>query len=344
MSRKKRVLVTGGSGFIAKHVILCLLNEGFAVRATVRSDTRAAEVRAAMAANLRDPEVLDSLLDFALLDLEQDDGWDAALAGCSALMHTASPFPMTQPEDEEDLVRPAVDGTQRALAAAHAAGVTRVILTSSTVSIVGKRLPAGRDRYDEGDWTDVHSDKVSAYARSKTLAERAAWNFIREFPEMKLTVINPALVLGPPLDGRIGTSLRLVQRLLSGKDPLVPRLGFPVVDVRDIALMHLRALQRDEAIGYRFIGGERFMWMVDIARVLRAEYPDRRIPTRVAPDWLMRLIGLFDKSVRGILPLLGDETPIDNTQASEVLGIEFIDARQAVKTSAASLIRDGHVT
>lgn len=335
--------MTGGSGFIAKHVILQLLNEGFEVRASVRDSSRSADILAVMEAHLRSTDNLEKRLTFCVLDLESDTGWDAALEGCRALIHMASPFPLSQPDDEEDLIRPAVDGTLRALGAAQAAGVDRVVLTSSIVAVSGKRLPAGRTRYDESDWSDVHSDIVNAYARSKTLAERAAWNFIREFPEMKLTVINPALVLGPPLDGRIGTSLRIVQRLLSGKDPLVPRLGFAVVDVRDIAQMHVRALQRDESIGYRFIGAERFVWMVDIAKALKVEYPDRRISTREAPDWLLRIFGLFDKTVKGILPQLGHETPIDNTQAAEVLGIEFIDTRQTIKTTAACLIRDGHV-
>ncbi|MEM6620418.1 MAG: aldehyde reductase [Pseudomonadota bacterium] len=344
MARKKQVLVTGGSGFIAKHIILALLDEGLSVRASVRNEDRAADVRAAMNTHARDRETLDARLTFVELDLTRDEGWDAALDGCSALIHTASPFPMAQPEDEDELVRPAVDGTLRAMNAARDAGVTRVILTSSTVAVTGTRLPAGRHRYDENDWTDVHSAMTTPYAKSKTLAERAAWSFVREHPEMKLTSINPGLVLGPPLDSRIGTSLELIERLLAGKDPLVPRLGLPVVDVRDIAQMHVRALLRDESVGFRFVGAERFMWMTDLAKVLAAEYPDRRVPTRQAPDWLLRLFAIWDKSIKGILPTLGHETPVNSALAAEILGIEFIEARQAIRTSAASLFREGHVS
>lgn len=340
MARKQTVFVTGGSGFIAKHILLQLLNEGYDVCTSVRSDARENDIRGVMTAHARESDDLDARLSFVRLDLSKDDGWETALEGCSALIHTASPFPLEQPKDEEELIRPAVDGTLRALNAAKAAGLERVILTSSMVAIFGKRLPAGRTKYDESDWTDVHSDFANPYAKSKTLAERAAWNFARENPQIKLTTINPGLVLGPPLDKRTGSSLQVLQRMMGGKDPMVPRLGMPVVDVRDIAMMHVRALQREDSIGSRFIGAERFMWMVDMAQVLKAEYPDRKIPTRLAPDWFMRLIGLFDKSIKGVLPLLGHEMAPDNTAAAEVLGIEFIDARQTIKTTAASLIRD----
>ena len=297
----------------------------------------------AIHAHVRDTENLDERLSFCVLDLNSDEGWDEALKNCAALMHTASPFPMSQPEDDDALIRPAVDGTTRALRAAQTAGVERVILTSSIVAIYNKRLAAGRSRYDETDWSESNSPMATAYSKSKTLAEKAAWAFVREHPEMKLTVINPGLVLGAPLDTKIGTSLKLISRLLAGKDPMVPNLGMAIVDVRDIALMHVRALQRPESSGARFIGAERFMWMKDIAAVLKTEYPDRKIATRLAPDWVIRIMGLFDKTIKGIIPLLGHEMPMDNTAAAEVLGIEFIEARQAIKTSASSLIRENLV-
>jgi dihydroflavonol-4-reductase len=343
MSRRKKILVTGGSGFIAKHIILQLLNEGFEVRASVRDMARGPEIMAAMVTNAKSTEGLETRLTFCELDLEQDEGWSEALHNCQALMHTASPFPMTQPENEQDVIRPAVEGTLRALKAAQAAGVERVILTSSIAAIFNKRLAAGRNRYDENDWSETHSPLATPYSRSKTQAERAAWNFVREHPEMKLTTINPALVLGPPLDRKIGTSLKLIARILSGKDPMVPRMGMSIVDVRDVALMHLRALQRPETAGSRFIGAERFMWLKDVAWVLKAEYPDRKIATRQAPDWLIRFLAIFDKSLAGIVPLLGHETPMDNTAAAEVLGMEFIEARQAIRTSASSLMRENLV-
>ncbi len=240
-----------------------------------------------------------------------------------------------------NIIRPAVDGTLRALKAAKAAGVSRVILTSSTVAISNKRLAAGRSRYDESDWSDMNSPLASPYVKSKTLAEKAAWAFAKAHPEIKLTTINPALVLGPALDDKISTSLKIVQRLVRGKDPMLPRLGFPVVDVRDVATMHVRALLRPESAGARFIAAERFIWMLDMARILKAEYPERRIPTRVAPDFFIKLLAVFDKALKSIVPALGLEQHLDNAAASEVLGMEFIEARQATKSSAACLVRFG---
>lgn len=344
MSRRKKILVTGGSGFIAKHIILQLLNEGFEVRASVRSMDRSAEIMDAMVLHAKNTADLDKRLTFCELDLTSDAGWDEALQNCQALMHTVSPFPLDQPEDEDEIIRPAVDGTLRALSAAQTAGVERIILMSSVVAIYNKRLAAGRSRYDETDWSDTHSPMATAYSKSKTQAEKAAWNYVREHTELKLTTICPSLVLGPPLDGKIGSSLKVIARLMEGKDPMVPNLGMALVDVRDIAQMHVRALQRPESAGNRFIGSERFMWMRDIALVLKAEYPDRKIPLRVAPDWLMRLMGMFDKTIKGILPSLGHEVPLDNAASAEILGIEFIEARQAIRTSASSLIRENIVS
>ncbi len=340
MPRNKSVFVTGGSGFIAKHIIRLLLDEGYSVHASVRDPARADETRAAIAPNIKEAIDLNKKLHFSVLDLNHDTGWTEALKGSGSLIHTASPFPMTQPANEEDLIRPAVDGTKRAINAAQAVGMERIIMTSSVVAISQKRLAAGRTRYTESDWTELHSPLTNAYSKSKTMAEKAAWSLVREFPEIKLTTINPGLVLGPALGPKTGTSLQLIQRLMRGKDPLIPRLGFPVVDVRDVATMHVRALQTPESAGSRFIATERFMWMQDIAAILKAEYPDRRIPTRLAPDWLVKFMAFFDPSLRSVVPFLGLEQHFDNTAASEVLGMEFIEARQAIKTSAAGLIRD----
>ena len=343
MSRRKKILVTGGSGFIAKHVILQLLNKGFEVRASLRSMERSDEVMAAMVLHAKNTADLDKRLTFCELDLNSDAGWDEALQNCQALMHTASPFPLEPPEHEDDVIKPAVEGTMRALQAAQAAGVERVILTSSVVAIYNKRLAAGRSRYDETDWSEANSPMATPYSRSKLQTEKAAWSFVREHPEVKLTTICPSLVLGPPLDGKIGSSLKVIARLMSGKDPMVPNLGMAIVDVRDIAQMHVRALQRPESAGNRFIGSERFMWMRDIALVLKAEYPDRKIPLRVAPDWMMQLMAMFDKTITSILPALGHEIPLDNSAAAENLGIEFIEARQAIRTSASSLVLENIV-
>ncbi|MCP5074947.1 MAG: aldehyde reductase [Rhodobacteraceae bacterium] len=339
MPRKKTVLVTGGSGFIAKHIIRQLLDEGFGVRASVRSAARESEISDAMAAHVKETIDLDDQLSFVHLDLSSDDGWAEALSGVDALFHTASPFPMVQPDNEDEIIRPAVEGTLRALKAAQAAGVTRVVLTSSTVAISNKRLAAGRKRYNESDWSDLNAPTATPYVKSKTLAEKAAWSFAKDHPEIRLTTINPALVLGPALDENIGTSLQIIQRLMNGKDPMVPNIGFPVVDVRDVATMHVRALQQPESAGARFIAAERFVWMQDVARILKSEYPDRRIATRLAPDFFVKFLSIFDKSIKSVVPILGLEQHLDNTAASEVLGMEFIETRQAIKSAAACLVR-----
>jgi dihydroflavonol-4-reductase len=332
------ILVTGASGFIAKHIVAQLLEQGHAVRASVRSRERADEVAAA--AGSAAPGTAGRL-SFVELDLGQDRGWAEALAGVDALIHTASPFPLVQPKDPDALIRPAVDGTLRALRSATSAGVRRVVMTSSVVAVTRTTLPAGRDRYDERDWSDLDGP-ISAYGRSKTLAERAAWDFVAgEGRGLELTAINPGFVLGPPRDDRFGTSLRVVQRMLSGKDPAVPRVGYAVADVRDIAAMHVRALDRPEAIGKRILGASEFLWFADMAKALKEAFPQKKIATRVAPDLLMRIIGLFDASVATILPELGQRAEVDNRRAREILGMDFIPARRSVVDAARFLVDRG---
>lgn len=332
------VLVTGASGFIAKHIVAQLLEQGHDVRASVRSRERADEVAAAVGGAAEEKA---GRLSFVELELGQDRGWDQALAGVDALIHTASPFPLVQPKNPDDLIRPAVDGTLRALRAATDAGVRRVVMTSSVVAVTRTALPAGRDRYDERDWSDLHGT-ISAYGRSKTMAERAAWDFAAgEGRGIDLTAINPGFVLGPPRDDRFGTSLRVIQRMLSGKDPAVPRVGYAVVDVRDIAAMHVRALETPEAVGKRILGASQFLWFSDMAKSLKEAFPQRKIATRVAPDLLMRVIGLFDRSVSTILPELGQRAEIDNRRAREILGVDFIPARRSVIDAARFLVERG---
>ena len=333
------VLVTGASGFIAKHIVAQLLEQGHAVRASVRSRERADEVAAATGGPADGKAA--SGLSFVELDLGHDRGWAQALAGVDALIHTASPFPLVQPKDPDDLIRPAVDGTLRALRAATSAGVRRVVMTSSVVAVTRTALPAGRDRYDERDWSNLDGP-ISAYGRSKTMAERAAWDFVDgEGRGLELTAINPGFVLGPPRDGRFGTSLGVVRRMLSGKDPAVPRVGYAVADVRDIAAMHVRALETPEAVGKRILGASEFLWFADMAKALKDAFPQRKIATRQAPDLLMRIIGLFDGSVATILPELGQCAEIDNRRAREILGVDFIPARRSVVDAARFLVERG---
>jgi dihydroflavonol-4-reductase len=340
MRVERLAVVTGASGYIAKHIVAQLLDEGWHVRGTVRQPDRGEEVRAAVRPVLRDPRDLSERLSFATLDLERDEGWDEALAGADALVHTASPFPLVQPKDPDAVIRPAVSGMRRALEAAARAGVRRVVATSSVAAIMEGPLPPGRAVRDERDWTDPDTPGATPYVRSKTLAERAAWE-VAEARGLALTTINPGFVIGPGLDRRIGTSLSVVQRLLQGRDPMLPNFGFSCVDVRDVAAMHVAALDRPEAAGERIIGAERFLWFPEMGAILKAEYPDRRITTRTAPKLVVRLLALFDPAVRSILPDLGRRREARSDKAARLLGVQFRDARQSLKDAAAFLVREG---
>lgn len=339
MTGKGTILVTGASGFIAKHIVRQLLQAGYAVRGSVRKPSRAADVTKAVAAGLADAERIGARLSFATLDLERDEGWPAALTGVDALVHTASPFPLEQPRDEQDAIRPAVEGTLRALRAAKAANVPRVILTSSTVAITYKTMEPGRTVLDERDWTDLSDPRATPYAKSKTLAERAAWDFVaKEAPDLKLTVINPSFVLGAPLDADLGTSIQVVRRILRSQDPMLPNFGFPSVDVGDIATMHVRALERPETAGRRYIGGDEFLWYPQMAKILKEAFPQRRIVTRRAPNAAVRLLGIFDRAVRSIVPNLDRPDHVTADRARHEFGMTFMPARDSLIAAGRYLI------
>ncbi len=330
----KLVVLTGVTGFIAKRIAFDLLEAGYSVRGSLRSAKRADEVRDALRDRLSDPTTLDRL-SFVELDLADDDGWAEAMEGADALFHTASPFPMSQPKDENDIIQPAVEGTLRALRAAQAAGVTRVVLTSSVVSIEAKDKAGA---YSEDDWSDTNHPKSNAYYKSKTLAERAAWDFVANHPEMQLTTVNPALVLGEPMDANYGTSLELIERILGGKDPMVPDIGFGVVDVADISAMHIAALEKPESVGHRFIGSNGTMTMPRIAQHLAARHPDRKVATRIAPKLVLRLLSLFDPSIRTVLPGIGNAPQFDNARARSVLGIDFAAPLASIEKAADAVL------
>lgn len=342
MADTKTVFLTGASGFIAKHIVLRLLNAGYHVRGSVRSLSRGDEVRDAVRAHLDDAEKLDERLSFVALDLGSDDGWDGVMDGCSALLHTASPFPLEQPENEDDIIRPAVDGTVRALKAAAAAGIDRVVLTSSAVAVMYGPLAAGKSAYDESDWSEDYFPTQNAYGRSKTRAEKAAWAFAANDAQMmKLTTINPVLVTGPALDGNIGSSLEIIERVFSGADPMQPRFGIPLVDVRDVADMHVKALSTPASEGQRVLASDSFLWMADIAKLIKAAYPDRSIKTRVAPDFLLKILAMFDPTIKSILPTLGVEQSVSNARAKALFAMDFIPAKDSILASCESLVAHG---
>ncbi|MBF9057832.1 NAD-dependent epimerase/dehydratase family protein [Rhodobacterales bacterium HKCCSP123] len=333
------ILVTGASGYIAKHIVQRLLKAGHHVRGSVRGPVKAEALRAAMAVHAPGTEDRLSTVE---LDLTRDEGWLEAASGADAILHTASPFPIVQPRDAQALIRPAVDGSRRAIAAARDAGVSRVILTSSIAAVGEGPLPPGRGVYDAGDWSDIEAPGITAYSVSKTLAERAAWDMVEtEAQGIALTTINPGFVLGAPLDADTGTSLAVVERLLKGRDPMLPRIGFACVDVGDIAEMHLRALDCPETVGQRLIGTGGFLWFTEMARALAAAFPGRRIAKPQAPDWMVRLIGLFDPSVRSVAPTLGIRRDFDTSPARDLLGIAFRDPRDSMVDSARWLVDQG---
>jgi dihydroflavonol-4-reductase len=335
------VLVTGGSGFIGVHCILQLLGAGHRVRTTVRSLQREADVRAMLKAGGAEP---GAALSFAAADLMSDAGWPEAAAGCDFVLHVASPFPASVPKHEDELIVPAREGALRVLRAARDAGVKRVVLTSSFAGIGYGQKPMGRP-FTEQDWTDPNAADVGAYVKSKTLAERAAWDFVaREGGALELSVVNPVGVFGPVLGPDFSTSIQIVHRLMDGAMPGCPRLSFGVVDVRDVADLHLRAMTNPAAKGERFlaVAGD-FMTIQEIAQVLRARMPNAagRVPTRLLPDWMLRLIARFDSSVALVVPELGKSKNATNAKARRVLGWAPRSNEDSIVATGESLVRLG---
>lgn len=302
-----RVLVTGGSGFVAGWCIERLLQAGYAVNTTVRSLAKAPAVRdalAKLAPGAADPERLR----FFEADLMSDAGWAQAAAGCRYVLHVASPLSGPDTQDDSAFVTPARDGALRVLKAAVAVGVERVVLTSSMAAIAyGHPKARYRDGppFSEIDWTDPTQHDANAYVRSKAIAERAAWDFIAAHGgQTQLAVVNPAGIFGPAMGPDFSGSLQIIVRLLKGTMPGLPPIGFSVVDVRDLADLHLLVMTKPEAAGHRFPAGGRFLWFADIARILRDRLPPElsaKVPTRRIPGWLLRIIALRDPQVRALI-------------------------------------------
>ncbi|MGK8522488.1 SDR family oxidoreductase [Nocardia asteroides] len=336
-----RVTVTGATGFVAGHVIAELLEHGYAVRATVRDLTDTGK-RAHLAELARRT---GGELEFAQADLNGNDGWVSAVAGSAGVLHVASPFPTTPPDDERELIDTAVEGTLRVLRACAAAGtVRRVVLTSSIAAIAsGHTDDAVRT---EADWTVI--ERSPAYQKSKTLAERAAWDFVATLPageRFELVVLNPGMVLGPLLSAATSTSHEPVRRLLNRDVPGAPRVGWAPVDVRDLAVAHRLALETQAAAGNRYICAGEHLWMADMARILAGEYGPRgfEVPTRQLPNWVVRSVALFDKGVRLTLPTLGRTESLSAEKARRELGWTMRPVRESVLDTAESLLQHGIV-
>lgn len=336
---KESVLVTGGSGFVGGHVVLQLLNAGYTVRTTVRSKDKETQVRAMLqkagATNL-------DQLSFVVADLMRDDGWAEACQGCGYVLHVASPLVATKNEDE--VIRPAVDGVLRVLRAARDASVKRVVFTS-TCGAIYYGHPMQSEPFDETSWTNVEGGDMSAYVKSKALAEKAAWDFMaREGGALELTVVNPSGIFGPALGADYSSSLDLIKRLLNGSLPACPDLWFGVVDVRDVADLHLRAMTAPEAKGERFIATQgNAVSMLDIAKVLKVRLGEKasRVPTRKLPNFIVKIMALFNLQMRDLLPLLGKARSATSAKAQRVLGWMPRSWEDAVVATAESLLSLG---
>ncbi len=332
------VLVTGGSGYIAGFLIRQLIANGWTVNTTVRSLKREDEVRGWL-------QVDNSKLRFFAADLENDAGWAEAMAGCSHVAHVASPFPLDVPRHADDLVIPAREGALRALRFAKRAGVGRFVLTSSMAAIAYGHSH-GRQLYNESDWTNLANPGVMPYPRSKTVAERAARDWVAaEGGAMEFASVNPAAVFGPLLSDDLSTSIELVKQLLEGKVPMCPDIGFGIIDVRDVADLHYRALTAPGIRDERYVCSGPFLKMIDVANILTANLGDKakKVPTRRMPDWLLKLFALFRPELKQLVAELGNVRGGDSNHAMTALGWTMRTPEDAILATANSLIERGIV-
>jgi dihydroflavonol-4-reductase len=332
------VLVSGGSGYIAGYLIRQLVAEGWTVHTTVRSLSREAAVRQLLAVD-------DSRLRFFAADLTADTGWRDAMAGCTHVAHVASPVPAGVPRNADDLIVPARDGVLRALRFARAAGVKRIVMTSSVAALSYGR-GRGEHHFTEADWTDLSSPGLTPYVQSKTIAERAARDWVaKEGGAIEFCAICPSVVLGPVWSGDYSASISVVQRLLDGSLRACPDFGFGVVDVRDVADLHVRALTAPNMAGERFIASGRFMKLREVAAVLRAELGPQaaKVTTRDVADWLVHAVALVNPVARAVVRELGSVRHLDATHAKHVLGWQTRPVEQSIVDAARSLIEHGLV-
>ena len=315
----KRVLLTGITGYIGQHCGAELLRQGYHVVGTMRSQSKAEATKLALGA----VTPIDNLT-IVEADLTKDAGWDEAVKGCDYVLHVASPFIVGEPEDENDLITPAVEGTKRVIAASIKAGVKRMVLTSSVISIIAGK---GSGTYNTNDWSDTSAD-IGAYAKSKTMAEIAAWDAVKG-SQMELVVINPGGVFGPSLGADDGQSVKMMTDMVNGKMPMLPDLAIGMVDVRDVATLHVKAITADGVNGKRFIAATAEpVHMVKAAQILKdAGY---KVSTRQAPMFLLKVISLFDSEVKGLLPLIGKKISLDNSATIEQLDWEPIPVKDSI--------------
>jgi len=333
----KTVLVTGGSGYLGGWCVVELLRRGYRVRTTVRDLSRESDVRTRTESQVAAGDDLSVLA----ADLGSDEGWEQAARGCDYVLHVASPFPAVQPKDPDELIVPAREGTLRVLRAGLDAGVERVVVTSSVAAVGGSKSRSPRPLTEE-DWTDADNPKLTPYTRSKTIAERAAWELVEERGEVeRLAVVNPGAILGPVLSDDGSFSLELIERLLKGV-PGTPRLGYSIVDVRDVAELQIEAMTAAEAGGERFIAVNRFLWMSEVAEVLRDRLGPAaaKVPKRAIPDLVVRGMAIFDPSIRSIVGQLGRRVEMSSEKARSLLGWSPRPVEETIVECAQSLISE----
>jgi dihydroflavonol-4-reductase len=333
-----KVMVSGGSGYIAGYIIRQLADDGWTIHTTIRDLRREDEVRRLL-------DVDNARLHFFAADLNADSGWSEAMAGCDGVIHVASPIPTSAPSHEDELIIPARDGVLRALRAAKAAGIRRFVQTSSAAAIAYGR-PRGVYTFTEADWTDLSSPDAYPYVRSKTIAERAARDWIAaEGGDIEFVSVNPSAVLGPVWGNDFSASIEAVRQLVSGALPGCPDFGFGIVDVRDVADLHVRALTAPGMAGERFVCSGPFLKMIEIAQVLRDGLgpQGRKVPTRRLPDFLVKVSALFNPVVRQVTGELGKVRNMDASHAKAVLGWEARPPEVPILDCARSLIEHGIV-
>lgn len=342
MTDKGLVLVTGASGFLGKWVAIELLKAGYRVRGTVRSEAKATQVKATIAKLLGEEPA--SRLETCMCDLLDDAGWAEAMNGCSAVMHVAAQIVADEPKDQDVVIKPALEGTARVLRFAHAAGIKRVIITSSIATVgYGHGQTSGKRVYTEEHFTNLDGMKWTwAYCVGKTRAERHAWDFAKA-NGMEVTTIHPGMILGPAVDADTSISLSLVSSLLDGSTPAMPTNGFAVSDVRDIAEMHVKALESTEAIGQRYLSTGPYLPFPRVAEILREAYPQAKVTMRTVPDWLIRIMVHFNSPIRQIINDIGNEKHFDGRKGEALLGHPYRSPQEATLSAAESLIRLGIV-
>ncbi|MGD8826060.1 MAG: aldehyde reductase [Myxococcales bacterium] len=339
------VLVTGASGFIGLHCVLQLLQQGYRVRGSVRNQARADEVRETMEANAG--VGLGDRLEIVEADLTRDEGWADAVRGCSYVLHVASPFPNRAPEHEDELIKPATEGTLRVLKAAAEAGVKRVVVTSSLAAVSGGHPVDNARVYTEDDWSIV--ERCPPYPKSKTLAERAAWDFVASLEgdaSMELCVINPGAVLGPVLNRHYSTSGEIVRKLMAKELPGTAKLGFAWVDVRDVASAHIAAMTVPEAAGQRFCCAIEFSWIDEVADILARRFGPEgwKVPTRKLPNLVVRIIAMFDPTVKTVVSDLGRVRQVSSDRIRSVLNWQPHSLEEMTVSMGETMIEQGIVS